>query len=174
MDIKPIYQIFPSQDAWIAYLEEVCWKGTPVCPYCKSTKVSPLPKEKRHHCNTCNTSFSVTVQTMFHNTKIDLRKWFIAVSLVLKSKYGINARQLSRDINVNKDTAWYMVMRIRKAKAEQGDLLEGIIGIDETYAGRKPREGKVNNPNKKGTASERGQSAKKAPRWGWLNSGQIR
>ena len=44
---------------------------------------------------------------------------------------------MARDIEVNKNTAWYMLMRIRKAMREQGQLLEGIIEADETYIGGK-------------------------------------
>jgi transposase-like protein len=83
------------------------------------------------------TSFSVTVGTIFHKTKLDLQRWFVAISLVLNAKKGISSRQLARDIDVTKDTAWFMQMRIRKAMTEYGKLLEGIIEADETYVGGK-------------------------------------
>ncbi len=140
MNIIQVYKQFPTQDACLLHLEKVRWNGTPVCPYCKSTKTTPMKNEKRHHCNTCNTTFSVTVGTMFHKTKLDFQKWFVAISLVLNAKKGISARQLARDIEVNKDTAWSMAMRIRRAMTEQGELLKGIVEIDETYVGGKPRK----------------------------------
>lgn len=84
-------------------------------------------------------SYSVTVRTIFHKTKVDLQKWFLAVSLVLNAKKGISARQLARDLEVNKNTAWFMLMRIRNAMREQGKLLEGIVEADETYIGGKER-----------------------------------
>jgi transposase-like protein len=77
------------------------------------------------------------VGTIFENTKLDFQKWFVAISLVLNAKKGISARQLARDIDVTKDTAWFMQMRIRKAFTEYGELLEGIIEVDETYVGGK-------------------------------------
>jgi len=55
---------------------------------------------------------------------------------------------LARDIEVNKDTAWFMGMRIRRAMLEQGDLLRGIVEIDDTYVGGKPRKG--DPPRKRG------------------------
>ncbi len=137
MNIIQIYKLFPTQIDCLNHLEKVRWNNIPVCPYCKSIKVSGLPKENRHHCNTCNTSFRVTVGTIFHKTKVDLQKWFLAISLVLNAKKGISSRQLSRDIEVNKDTAWFMIMRIRKAFVEYGDLLKGIVEADETYLGGK-------------------------------------
>ena len=137
MNIIQIYKKFPDQKACIAHLEKARWNNEPVCPYCKSKKQTPALKESRYHCNTCNTSYSVTVATIFHKTKVDLQKWFLAITLVLNAKKGISARQLARDIEVTKDTAWYMIMRIRKAFTEYGDLLEGIVEADETYIGGK-------------------------------------
>lgn len=135
MNIIQVYKRFPTQEDCITHLEKVRWGGKPKCPYCKSVRVSK--NEHRYHCNACNTSFSVTVGTIFHKTKLDLQKWFLAISLVLNAKKGISARQLARDIEVNKNTAWRILMQIRKAMHEYGDLLEGIIEADETYIGGK-------------------------------------
>lgn len=159
MNIIQVYKQFPTHNSCITHLENVRWKGTPICPYCKSKRVTTVPKEHRYHCNNCNTSFSVTVGTIFHKTKLDLQKWFMAISLVLNAKKGISARQLARDLEVNKDTAWYMGMRIRRAMAEYGDLLEGIIEVDETYIGGKPRK---ESPENK-IHSKRGRGTKKTP-----------
>jgi transposase-like protein len=137
MNIIQVYKQFPTHADCIKHLEKVRWNNIPKCPYCQSENQSPAPKERRYHCNKCNTSYSVTVQTIFHKTKCDLQKWFLAISLVLNAKKGLSARQLARDIEVTKDTAWSMLMRIRKAFKEYGDLLEGIIEADETYIGGK-------------------------------------
>lgn len=137
MNIIQVYKQFPTQEACIKHLELVRWNNEPVCPYCNSKGCTPMPKELRHKCYNCNMSFSVTVGTIFHKTKVDLQKWFLAISLVLNAKKGLSARQLGRDIEVTKDTAWSMLMRIRKAFVEYGDLLEGIIECDETFIGGK-------------------------------------
>ena len=171
MNITQVYKTFPTQNSCIAHLEKVKWDGKPICPYCKSARVSSAPKEKRHHCNNCNTSFSVTVGTIFHKTKVDLQKWFVAISLVLNANKGISARQLGRDIEVTKDTAWFMAMRIRRAMAEYGDLLKGIVEIDETYVGGKPRRGTMNNPNADGTGNKRGRGTTKIPVVGMVERG---
>ena len=71
-DIIKIYELFPIESDFIQHLEKVRWKDKPICPYCKSPSVISLPKENRHHCNSCNTSFSVTVGTIFHHTHLPL------------------------------------------------------------------------------------------------------
>ncbi len=171
MNIFEIYKQYPTHDDCITHLEGVRWPGGPRCPYCGSDKASALPKEHRYHCYNCNTSYSVTVNTIFHDTKLDLQKWFLAISLVLNAKKGISSRQLARDIEVNKNTAWYMGMRIRKAMIEHGELLKGIVEADETYVGGKPRKGNDRGPS----GSKRGRGTAKIPVVGVIErSGRVK
>jgi transposase-like protein len=168
MNITQIYQKYPTHNDCIAHLETVRWPGGPRCPYCGSDKSTRVTKENRHHCYNCKTSYSVTVNTIFHDTKLDLQKWFLAISLVLNAKKGISSRQLARDIEVNKNTAWYMGMRIRRAMIEHGELLKGIVEVDETYVGGKPRKG---NSPKNGKHHKRGRGTDKIPVVGVVERG---
>lgn len=152
MNIVHVYKQFPTQEACIKHIEAVRWNGPPVCPYCKGTGHTVM-KDGRYHCNGCNTSYSVTVGTIFHHTHLPLQKWFIAISIVLNAKKGIAARQLARDIEVTKDTAWRMQMQIRRAMRQYEELLRGIVEMDETYVGGKPRGG--TGPHKRGRGSDK-------------------
>ena len=168
MDIVQIFEKFPTKDSCIEHLEKVRWNNEPRCPYCNSTKQSPMKKESRYHCNNCNTSFSVMVGTIFHNTKLPLQKWFLAISLVINAKKGIAARQLGRDLNVTKDTAWRILMQIRKAMREYGELLQGIIEADETYVGGK---NKNRHKNKKVKGGQGRGGKDKPPVFGMVQRG---
>ncbi len=143
MNMAQIYEIFPTQDDCIAHLERIRWGGTPKCPYCNSIITSAVPRERRHHCNSCNTSFSVTTRTILHRTRLPLQKWFLVISLILSRKKWGSARQLGHDIHVDKDTAWSMTTKIREAMSErrQRKFLKSIVDVDEKYIGRKPRKG---------------------------------
>lgn len=156
MNISFIYNTFPDQDACIDHLEKARWKGIPQCKYCKSTNSTKMEAERRYHCNGCKCSFSVTTGTIFHHTHLPLQKWFLAISLILNAKKGISARQLARDLDINKNTAWRISMQIRKAMSQSKDreLLTGIVECDETYIGGKPRKGGPGgiNPRGRGTS----------------------
>ena len=161
MNITQIFEKFPTQKDCIAHLEKARWGDTPVCPYCKSDNTAPM--QHRHRCYNCKTAFSVTVGTIFHHTHIPLQKWFLAVMLMLNAKKGLSALQLSRDLQVNKNTAWRIAMQIRQAmnQVDHQRLLTGIVEMDETYVGGKPRKSKhYDDPNDK---PKRGRGTKKAP-----------
>lgn len=127
MNITEVYKRFPEHHDCLALLEKMRWGDSPVCPYCRSKRITSVPKEYRHHCNACNTSFSVLVGTIFHKTKLDLQKWFLAISALLKNEKGLSSRQLSKYIMVNKNTAWHLLILIKEAVAEDECLLKKIV-----------------------------------------------
>ena len=117
------------------------------------------------------TSFSVTVGTIFHRTRLPIQKWFLAISLILNAKKGVSSRQLSRDLKVNKDTAWRISHKIREAMRQEWhrNLLTGVVEMDETFIGGKPRKGK-DKDMKRGRGSQ-----KKTPVVGIVErEGQVR
>ncbi len=151
MNLIELNRRFPSQRSCLSHLESIRWGEHPTCVYCNSSaKVSKRKDVLRYHCNNCNKSFSVLVGTIFEGTKIPMIKWFTAICLISNARKGISARQLARDIEVNKDTAWYMQMRIRAAmKDDNISFFEGIIEVDETYVG-----GSMRNKTKKERATK--------------------
>jgi transposase-like protein len=167
MNITTIFKDFPTQESCVDHLEKVRWHGKPTCPYCNSQKTTPTIGERRYHCNRCNTSFSVTVGTIFHHTHLPLQKWFLAVSLILNAKKGLSSRQLARDLDVHRNTAWRISMQIRKAmmQSQQRELLTGLVEADETYVGGKPRKGSG------GEKPKRGRGTKKTPVFGVVERG---
>jgi len=162
MNIVEIFKSFPTEESCLQHLEKARWgDGPAVCPYCTSRNTAR--SEHRWRCYDCKTGFSVTVGTIFHHTHMPLQKWFLAVMLILNARKGLSAMQLSRDLKVNKNTAWRIAMQIRKAMAqrEQRELLTGIVEMDETYIGGKPRKGtKGENPD---GSHKRGRGTTKAP-----------
>ena len=118
MNLKSVYEIFPTQSDCIKHLEKILWNNKPRCPYCEVVSDFNVKYGDRYKCGTCKTSFSVTVQTMFHKTKCDLQKWFLAILYVLAENRQVSSRQLANKIEVTKDTAWFMISRIKKALEE--------------------------------------------------------
>jgi transposase-like protein len=120
-----------TQEESIALLEKMRWNGQPRCPYCGSIKATVYKKNHRYHCNSCFTAYSVTVGTLFHKTHVDLDKWFRAIQIVAKRAPNISSRNLAKEIEVNKNTANYMISRIKIAMIEELDLLIKVSNLEE-------------------------------------------
>lgn len=147
------------------------WGNTTICPYCNHDKC--YTTKTCYKCAKCRRVFNVTVGTIFHNSKVPLRKWFAAIYLITAHKKGISSYQLGRDIDVTQKTAWFMLHRIRHTLSQNGYLkLSGTIEADETFIGGKNRN---RHWNKKVKYSQ-GRSVKdKTPVFGMLErNGKLR
>lgn len=132
-------EVFSTEEACRNYLTKVIWKDGERCPYCGAKKIYHFSNGKTHKCAHCRKQFSITVGTIFEDSKIPLRKWFMAIYLLTCHKKGISSLQLSRDLKVTQKTAWFMLQRLRYAMQTKEFLkpLDGIVEIDETYVGGK-------------------------------------
>ena len=141
MTIIELHKKFPSQKDALRHLENVRWpEGKVICPFCQSNRITKMKSELRYHCNKENRTFSVRAKTIFEDSRLDIRSWFFAVALMLNAKKGISANQLKRDLGITYKTAWYCLMRIRCALADQVNFLQGIVQIDEAFLGGKPQK----------------------------------
>ena len=163
MDILRITAMFNTQENCLRFLEHLRWSKHPCCIHCGSLKVGR--KNKNHiedgwNCYDCGSSLSVTAGTLFHKTRTPLKKWFLAICLVLNSKKSISSTALARHRNMNQKSAWTMAMKIRAYMADDDDqLLKGIVEADETYVGGRPRYRRKKGEIKK---SKRGRGTDKA------------
>jgi len=123
------------------YLEELRWPNGVACPRCGSMSISRIQEPRVFECNSCRYQFSVTANTIFHDSHLPLWKWFLAVYLMVESKKGISANQVKRTLNISYKTAWYLCHRIRNAMMTGGDKqLNGIVEVDETWVGGKKKD----------------------------------
>ena len=154
--------------------EEICkqaiaqerWgEDSAVCPYCGGTHTH-VCKDGRYICKDCQNKFSVLVGTIFENTKISLRKWFMAMYLVSSHKKGVSSCQLARDIQVTQKTAWFMLHKIRGLFGITDEtVLEGTVEMDEMYLGGR----ETNKHQSKKTEGTQGRSTKtKTPIFGMI------
>ena len=133
---------FGDDDNCREFLEDLRWPGGVCCIRCGDTSVSEIHERGQYDCNSCRYQFSVTAGTIMHSSHLPLRKWFLAIYLMLESKKGISANQMKRTLGVAYKTAWYLCHRIREAMGNDqlsGPTLFGIVEVDETLVGWKRR-----------------------------------
>lgn len=140
MTLPELIDELGDEDSCRQYLEHLRWPDGVRCPRCQSDKISRIVKRNQFDCDSCRYQFSVRVGTIFQDSHLPLRKWFLAVFLICESRKGISANQLKRMLKVHPKTAWYLCHRIRAAMKDEGaELLSGIVEVDETYVGGKVR-----------------------------------
>jgi transposase-like protein len=140
MNLVELIKDFADESKCRDYIEKLRWPDGVECLRCKSAKVYRIVKRDQLLCSSCEYQFSVTVDTIFHDTHLPLWKWFLATCLLCESKKGMSACQIQRSLGLSYKTAWYLCHRIRAAMLEVAPkLLDGTVEIDETYVGGKAR-----------------------------------
>ena len=156
MNLIDVFQRFPDQQSCIDHLEQNRWPAQAFCPFCQGERVARKAENGlvgRWNCHECKSSFNVLSGTIFQGTQVELQKWFLAIALMVDAKKSLSSHQLARDLNLTQPTAWRMQQCIRSAMTtDEGELLQGIIEMDETYIGGEPRY--KNSSNKRGRGSQ--------------------
>src|SRR3954468_24908650 len=109
--------IFHDADKAREYLESIHWPEGPVCPHCdESERVTRLTSKTARPglvmCNACRKQFTVTVGTIFEDSKIPLSKWLLAYRLLNGAKKGFSANELRRALGLTYKSAWFLMHRI--------------------------------------------------------------
>lgn len=142
IDLCKLIEQFGSEDKCREYLEQLRWPGAISCLKCKSEKIYPILGRNQYVCDSCTYQFSVTVDTIFHDTHLPLWKWFLAAYLLCESRKGMSANQIKRTLGISYKTAWYLCHRIRAAMKEvDSPMMGGAVEVDETYVDGRPAKG---------------------------------
>ncbi len=129
---------FKDEETCKIYLAQQRWGNTPACPFCGV--VNPYVTNRGYKCRDkqCHKKFTVTVGTVYENSKVPLRTWFAAIYLCTSSKKGISSLQASRQLGITQKTAWFVLHRVREMlKDKAPKMLTKEVQIDETYVGGK-------------------------------------
>ncbi len=143
---------YSDEGKCIAALESLKWPGGFSCAKCKGGKAHHLKTRPRiFECAKCGFQNSVTAGTVFHKTRTDLSKWFLAAYMMASDKRGVSALYLSRELDLRYDTAWLMCHKLRAALFERdGFELESFVEADEAfYGGYREKGGRGRSMNDK-------------------------
>jgi transposase-like protein len=120
---------YETEEAAREYLESQLWPNGPVCPHCRAhndaTKMNREEGAARHgrnglyQCRKCRGQFTITIGTIFEDSKIPLHKSLLAIHLMCSSTKGVSALQLQRELKLGSyRSAWFLCRRIRWAMTQ--------------------------------------------------------
>jgi transposase-like protein len=141
------------------------WGNNPCCVKCGSVNVYKMAdaktggRNKRFlwRCHDCKEQYTVRIGTVYEESRIEMRHWAYAFWRACTSKKGVSALEIKRHCQISYKSALFLMNRISFAMAPDlpaAPPLTGIVEVDETYVGGKPRY--------KGQ-SKRGRGTKKIP-----------
>ena len=141
--------IFHDDEAAREWLEARVWPQGPICRHCGVIGQATLMKGKTtrpglYQCNACREPFTVTMGTLYERSKVPLHTWLAVTHLMMSSKKGMSALQISRMIDKPYKTVWFLCHRIRESLKTSAPLppmggQNKVVEADETYVGGKAK-----------------------------------
>lgn len=143
-----------NETAAVEFFERQRWGDSPCCMHCGSVAVYQMrsadmvTRNKRFlwRCRDCKGQFTVRIGTVFEESRIPLKHWAFAFWRAATSKKGVAALEIKRQTGLSYKSALFMLHRVRWAMApvnardiNDNGKLNGIVEVDETYVGGKPR-----------------------------------
>jgi transposase-like protein len=130
---------FRDEETCVKHFTATRFANGEYCPHCGHGKIHLFANGRRYRCAGCKQDFTIRTNTVFGESKLPLRKWFMAVYLLSNTSKGISSVQLAKHLGVTQKTAWFMAHRIRKAHKDNRGLVTGTVEADETFVGGKSK-----------------------------------
>ncbi len=139
--IRQFFNQFPDDDVCLQHLFNVRYGDNHECPKCgKAGKWPRLKGHKAFSCQWCGHHIHPMAGTIYEGSTTPLQLWFYAMFLFTKSRNGVSAKELERQLGVTYKTAWRIGHKIREhmARVDGEEPLGGcgeVVQVDETYVG---------------------------------------
>jgi transposase-like protein len=147
MSLNEFLEHYGTEAQCEAAVEHSRWPEGFVCPGCggKAHSVVWHDQVKTFQCSRCRRQTTLTGGTIFHATKLPLKKWFQALYFLTQTKNNVSALELKRLMGVCYRTAWRLKHKLLQVmtEREQPRQLQGRVEADDAYLGGERPGGKA-------------------------------
>jgi len=148
--VKRIPAACADELAAVEFFESLRWGSEPCCTKCGSVNVYQMKdavtgeRNKRFlwRCHDCKEQYTVRIGTVYEESRLPMKHWAYAFWRACTSKKGVSALEIQRHCQISYKSALFLMNRIRFAMAPDlptAEPLQGVVEVDETYVGGKPR-----------------------------------
>lgn len=143
-DLYYFYQAFnerfPNSETCLQHLVRFRWPEGFVCPRCGQSRGYFLEDRKLYECVVCKFQVSATSGTIFHNSHINLHKWYWLIFhlAMYKKRFSIKYIQNNFMIRTYK-TAWSMAQKVNRVVSKI-DKRSGISGFIKLKMDNSPNQ----------------------------------
>ena len=141
MTLLELFERFPDEESATQWIEQTRWPdGDRYCPKCGSDATREVKSRKPmpYWCSDCRSYFSVKTGTTMQSSKLPLRKWVIALFLMMDGSKGISSYRMAKAEGVTQKTTWMMMHKTREGLIPSNNTeLSSIVEVDEAWIGGK-------------------------------------
>lgn len=139
LSMDEFFQHYGTETQCEAALERARWPSGFICPECGSVKHSRFLVDGHQvwQCAHCRAQATLRSGTLFHSSKLPLRKWFQGMYLVTQNKNDISALSLKRHLGICYRSAWRLKHKLMEAMVERdaSHKLTGTVLADDACLG---------------------------------------
>ena len=137
--LKTFLRKYPTDETCLEEIKDIRWPSGITCPVCKKVTIFyEISNRTAYSCGVCRFQVFPLAGTIFEESTTPLRFWFYAMFQMIKTRAGISAKQLERELGVTYKTAHRIFKQIRALMAEPNtSFSDGEIEVDETFIGGK-------------------------------------
>lgn len=128
---------FRTEADCLQAIAKLRWPKGFVCPNCGHDDAHFVSTRELFQCTVCKHQTSITAGTIFHKTRIPLRKWFWMIYCVAHDKGGASSTRIASQLGMYQKTVWHILHKIRHAMGcrDEGITLAGLIEMDGAIVG---------------------------------------
>jgi transposase len=105
--------LFPDDEACLEWLKRLSYPDGTRCPRCgRGSRFHRIRGRTAYSCQYCGGHVYPSAGTLFHKSRVGLRRWFWAVALIGSTRGELSARELERELGVSYKTARRMLAEI--------------------------------------------------------------
>lgn len=119
--LKRFQKRFPTEAACIEHLTKVRFRNGRYCPYCGSLRTYEYVKSNRYRCSGCKKDFSVLSNTVFENSHLELRQYFLILSMMTDIERGLPLKEIVEAARTT-DKSARRAIRLFKTTLESADV----------------------------------------------------